>query len=289
MRPLTFFLLTAIILLSACATTSSLVATPPSLALSTAEGLSAVSTALSPTATIIWFPATATDTPFPTIQASATPQLFPGLGQQVFSDDFSDPKNWPNAKPESSGGNSIILERNRLTLALNIPPATFYSLQNGLLLRDFYAEMTVSVNRCSGEDTYGMVFRAASEAYAYRFALNCNGQARVDRIRSDIVSPLQDWLPSGDAPPGAPGEVRMGIWAAGAEMRFFLNGRYQFTVIDPVFKSGTLGVFANASSADGMNVNFSKLTVNSVDYVSPTPTATASKTPKPSRTPRPTP
>jgi hypothetical protein len=81
----------------------------------------------------------------------------------------------------------------------------------------------------------------------------------------------------------------MGVWAAGAEMRFFLNGRYQFSVIDPVFRNGTLGVFASASSPEGMNVNFSNLTVNSVSYVSPTPTATASKTPKPSRTPRPTP
>jgi hypothetical protein len=172
---------------------------------------------------------------------------------------------------------------------LNVAPASLISLQNGLLLRDFYAEVTVSVNRCFGPDLYGMLFRAASAAYAYRFVLNCSGQARADRVRNSQVFPLQDWLPSGDAPPGAPGQVRLGIWAAGAEMRFFLNGRYQFSVIDPVFKNGTLGVFASASSPEGMNISFSNLTVNSVSYVSPTPTSTASKTPKPSRTPRPTP
>lgn len=281
MRQRTFLLLIATLLLSACLPASGLEATPP--------GLSAVSTTLSPTATIIWFPATATWTPSPTIEPSATPQPFPGLGPQVFADDFSDPKNWPNAKPEAAGGNSIILERNRLTLALNVPPATLYSLQNGLLLKDFYAKITVSANRCAGADAYGMVFRAASDAYAYRFVLNCTGQARIDRIRGGVVSPLQDWLPSGDAPPGAPGLVTMGIWAAGAEMRFFLNDRYQFTVVDPVFKTGTLGAFASASSPVGMNVSFSNLVVSSVTYVSPTPTATASKTPKPSRTPRPTP
>jgi hypothetical protein len=281
MRQLTFFLLTATLILSACAPTSGADTTPPNLP--------AVSAAVSPTATIVWFPPTATETPFPTIQASATPLPFPGLGSQVFSDDFSNLQNWPGAEPESTGGNSIILDRNRLTLALNVPPATLFSLQNGLLLKNFYAEMTVSVNRCFGPDVYGMLFRAASEAYAYRFVLNCTGQARVDRIRDGQIVPLQDWLPSGDAPPGAPGEVRMSVWAAGAEMRFFLNGRYQFSVIDPVFKTGTLGAFASASSEDGMNISFSNLTVNSVDYVSPTPTATASKTPKPSRTPRPTP
>jgi hypothetical protein len=281
MRQLTFFLLTATLLLSACVPMSNVDVTP--------LGPPAVSEALSPTATIVWFPATATWTPFPTIQPSATLQSFPGLGAQVYSDDFSEPENWPNARPEALGGNNLILDRNRLTLALNVPPASLYSLQNGLLLRDFYAEMTVSANRCSGADTYGMLFRAASEAYAYRFVLNCTGQVRVDRIRGGVVSPLQDWLPSGDAPPGAPGIVKMGVWAAGAEMRFFLNGRYQFSVLDPVFRNGTLGAFASASSPNGMNISFSDLTVNSVEYVSPTPTATASRTPKPSRTPRPTP
>jgi hypothetical protein len=252
-------------------------------------GLPTASTEVSPTATIDWFPATATWTPFPTTEPSATSQPFPGLGPQTFSDDFSDPENWPNTKPEAEGANSLILDNNRLTLALNVSPATLVSLQSGLALKDFYAETTVSVNRCSVGDSYGILFRAASDAYAYRFVLNCSGQARADRIRGGQVFPLQDWLPSGDAPPGAPGEVRMGVWAAGAEMRFFLNGRYQFSVIDPVFRNGTLGVFASASSPEGMNVNFSNLTVNSVSYVSPTPTATASKTPKPSRTPRPTP
>jgi hypothetical protein len=241
------------------------------------------------TATVIWFPATSTWTPFPTIEPSATVQSFPGLGAQVFSDDFSDLQGWRFAKPASSGSNSIILDRNRLTLAVNLPPATLVSLNTGLILTDFYAEMDISINRCFGADDYGMVFRAASEAYGYRFLLNCSGQARVERVRESVTLPLQAWLPSGDAPLGAPGQVRMGIWASGVEMRFFLNGRYQFTVIDPLFKSGGLGVYASANSLDGMNVSFSNLIVKAVDYLSPTPSSTPSKIPTSTRTPRPTP
>lgn len=243
----------------------------------------------SPTAVIIWFPATATWTPFPSLEPSVTPMLFPGLGNQIFSDNFSKLQNWSRAKTAGDGANSIILDRNRLTLAANVMPVSLASLNTSLALTDFYAEVTVSVNRCSGLDAYGLLFRAASEAYTYRFLLNCSGKARVERVRDSTTLPLQDWLPSGDAPPGAPGQVKMGVWAAGAEMRFFLNGRYQFSVIDPLFKSGSLGVFVNASSPEGLNISFSDLTVNSVEYVSPTPTATPSKTPLPSRTPRPTP
>ena len=243
----------------------------------------------SPTATIAWFPATSTWTPFPTIVPSPTILPFPGLGGVIYQNDFSDLKTWSFAQPQGNGSNNIILDRNRLTLAVNNSPAALFSLNNLPALTNFYAEMAVSVNRCFGQDTYGLLFRAASGAYTYRFLLNCSGQVRMEQVRGGTTLPLQTWVPSGDAPPGAPGLVKMGVWASGAEMRFFLNGRYQFSVVDPVFKSGSLGVYVNAISPNGMNISFSDLTVNSVDYVSPTPSNTPTKTATPSRTPRPTP
>ncbi len=244
-------------------------------------------TDLTPSPTIVWFPPTSTWTPFPTPVASPTVEGRPGLGVETFSDDFSEPKSWQGAKPESDGSNSIIVNRNRLTLAINLPPATLFSLRNDLQLRNFYAEVNVSVNRCEGGDAYGMLFRAAGNQDSYRYVLACNGQLRVERLQAGKVNILQDWLPSGDVPSGAPGEVRLGIWAAGVELRFFLNGRYQFSVIDPVFHNGTLGLFVNAASPSGMNISFSELAVYDVSYVSPTPSATPRKTPTPTRTAKP--
>ena len=211
----------------------------------------------------------------------------PGLGDQTFSDDFSDAKPWPGAKPASEGSNNIIVNGNLLTLAVNTPPATLFSLRNDLQLTNFYAAVNVSVNRCAGNDTYGMLFRAAGSQNAYRYVLACNGKLRAERLQAGKVILMQDWLLSGDAPPGAPGQVQLGVWAAGVELRFFLNGRFQFSVIDPVFHNGTLGFFINASSPVGMNIGFSDLTVNAVSYLSPTPTATSTKTPIPTRTPKP--
>ena len=112
---------------------------------------------------------------------------------------------------------------------------------------------------------------------------------RVDRVRGGEVYPLSKWELSGDIPISLPGKVKIGVWAAGAELRFFLNDHYQLTVFDPLFKSGVLGYIVNATSEIGMNVSFSNLLVNDVSYVSPTPTSTPSKTPLPSRTPRATP
>jgi hypothetical protein len=94
---------------------------------------------------------------------------------------------------------------------------------------------------------------------------------------------------SGDVPPGAPGEVRIGLWVSGTEMRVFLNGHYQFTVSDPLFASGTLGVFARSGGENAVTITFSDLVVNEVSYASPTPTLTPSRTPTVTLTPRPTP
>jgi hypothetical protein len=280
MRRLAFLPLITVLVLAACAAPG----VNPSPPGPTAVASSFVPADATPTATIVWFPPTSTWTPFPTPQISPTLEALPGLGVDTFSDDFSDAQDWQGAKSESEGGNSIIVNRNRLTLAVNVPPVYLFSLRNDLQLTDFYAETTVNVNRCEGADIYGMLFRAAGNADSYRYALACNGQVRVERLQANKVNVLQDWLPSGDAPLGAPGEVRLGVWISGVEMRFFLNGRYQFSVIDPVFHSGTLGVFVDSANPVGMNISFSNLVVHDVAYVSPTPSPLPSKTPTATRT-----
>jgi hypothetical protein len=80
---------------------------------------------------------------------------------------------------------------------------------------------------------------------------------------------LQQPLASGDVPPGAPGEVRIGVWAVGREMRLFLNGRFQFTVIEPGYPRGTLGVFVNSAGDSPLVVSFSNLVVQNVAYTPP--------------------
>jgi hypothetical protein len=83
---------------------------------------------------------------------------------------------------------------------------------------------------------------------------------------------MQPPTPSGDAPPGAPGEVRIGLWAVGDEMRLFLNDRYQFTLTDPVSPAGAFGVFARAAGDTPVSVTFSDFKVYDVDYLPPTST-----------------
>ena len=88
------------------------------------------------------------------------------------------------------------------------------------------------------------------------------------------IALLSEPIGSSDVPPGAPGEVRIGMWAVGGEMRLFLNGRYQFSVLERTFPSGAFGVFVQSRGDTPVTVTFSDLKVYEVDYIAPTQTQT---------------
>lgn len=221
-----------------------------------------------PTPTIVWFPPSTTPTllAFPTY--TATPEMKPGIGAETLSDDFSDASAsvWDTA---TSNQGSAAINHNRLTLVVQ-PKYYLASMRHELIVSDFYAEITARPSLCRGEDNYGLVVRGVGSSF-YRFVLACNGQVRAERISGGTRLPIHEPVPSGDAP-AAPGEVRIGVWAVGGDLRLFLNGRYQFSVTEGSFPSGGLGVFVRSTGDTPTTVTFSDLKVYEVDYVPPTKT-----------------
>ena len=240
-------------LLSSCSAMDSLLATPTPVPLT--------ETPL-PTATINWFPASATPTPQPSSangKASPTPEMQLDLGDVILEDGFSDETLWDIALSDRA---SSAISNNRLTLSVQ-SELYLFSLRHELILSDYYVEITAQPGLCKGEDHYGLLIRASSATY-YRFALACNGTVRVERYSSGNRLILEGPFLSGDVPPGAPGNVRIGVWAYGKEMRLFLNERFQFSIIDPSFPSGTIGVFVRSEGSTPVVVSFSDLVIQEV-------------------------
>jgi hypothetical protein len=251
----------------------------------TPTGTPTLNSSATPTPSIIWFPATNTPTLFPTRPPTQAEEYHPGIGDLIFSDSFDQPDLW-NAASSAQASASLI--RNRLVLSINgSGPLSILSMRNQPVLGDFYAQAMVDISLCSGKDQYGMIFRATTGGNYYRFTINCSGQLRLERLRAGETYPLLNWVSSGDAPTGAPSEVKLGVWAVGREMRVFLNDHYQFNAFDPVFPDGTLGFFIFASGQTPVTVSFSDLSVYSVFYISPTPSSSPTITFTPRRTPSP--
>jgi hypothetical protein len=235
-----------------------------------------------PTPTIIWFPPTYTPNVLPTQPATPTQEYHPGIGELILADSFDQPEVWNTANSDQA---SASVTRNRLILTISGPgPLSIASLRSQPEVSDFYAEAMADINLCSGKDQYGMLFRASGSAEYYRFVINCSGQLRVERLRAGETYPLLDWLSSGDAPSGAPAQVKLGVWAAGQEIRLFLNDHYQTSLLDPVFSSGTIGFFIRANDQSPVTVSFSNLSVYSVAFI-PTPVTVPSWTPVPTSNP----
>jgi hypothetical protein len=191
------------------------------------------------------------------------------LDDIIATDDFSNVSTWDTALSDQG---SAAISRARLTLAVQ-PGVYLISLQHNVLVGDFYAEITARPSLCRGDDDYGILVRANAITY-YRFSLTCNGMAHAERISVKERHVLHEPVPSGDVPLGAPSEVRIGVWAAGPELRLFLNGRYQFSITDLNLSSGTVGVFAHSTDETPVTVAFSDLVIHAVDYSpisSPTP------------------
>jgi hypothetical protein len=214
--------------------------------------------AVNPTPSVVWFPPTQTPTLFPTIEIPPTPELRPGIGEVLYADDFSTGEGWPLLT--SLRGN-VALGKGTLALTVLEPRASVMSIREGLILSDFYLEITAKTSLCSGEDQYGVMFRVASQADFYRFALSCNGQTRLDRLYGGIASSPQPWMFTSAVPSAPFSTVRLGIWAVGNEMRFFINDHHQFTVSDSLHPSGGIGVFARSAGDTALTVNFLDLRV----------------------------
>lgn len=220
-----------------------------------------------PTATVVWFPPSATPTMPTFATGTAMPEMNPGIGDAILSDDFSDATSWDVA---ASDLGSAAISRNRLTIVVQ-PGIYLASMRRDLAAGNFYAEITARTSLCRGEDNFGLIVRAAGNSF-YRFALACNGTAFVERIKTGTRLTIFEPVPSGDAPLGAPGEVKIGIWAVGAEMRLFLNDRFQFSIVDKSFPNGGFGVYARSMGETPVTVTFSALTVYDVIYTAPTRT-----------------
>jgi hypothetical protein len=186
------------------------------------------------TPTVVWFPPSATSTLLAVPTYTGTPDMSPGIGRVSLEDDFSDKSAsiWDTAKSDNG---SATIHQNRLTLAVQ-PGYYLSSMRRELPLSDFYAEITARPSLCRGEDNYGLIVRGVGSSF-YRFLLSCKGEVWAERISGGTKLAIQEHLPSGDAP-GAPGEVRIGLWAVGSEMRLFRQRSFSVQRTEGTFPSG---------------------------------------------------
>ena len=59
--------------------------------------------------------------------------------------------------------------------------------------------------------------------------------------------------------------MTLGVYAVGDEIRLFANNAFVFSVSDPLFNEGTIGVYARADGDNPVTVSFSEMKIYSVN------------------------
>jgi hypothetical protein len=214
-------------------------------------------TAPHPTETIQWFPATHTPTPMATRTIMPTPDQRPGIGSALLHDAFTDVTIWPTSRNENG---SLAYGKSEFTIAIANPGSSLSSIRPEPFLEDYYLEIIATANLCQQEDSYGLILRATADVF-YRWVVTCSGMSRLERVKSGRYTIMQDWVPSGQIPIGFPAVLKLGVWAKGQEMRFFVGDVYQFSISDPTPASGQIGLFARSQGTTAVTICFSDLTI----------------------------
>lgn len=240
-----------IILLSACLSVS----TPEPLPTPT---LTAVP---SPTSTIEWFPSSPTPEQLPTIAVTPTQEFMSEIGEIIFKDEFLSSDGW--TVPQTDRG-QINITNGEIVIIINEPKSLLVGTLEKPDLQDFYAEITANPVLCTGRDEYGFLFRVFGRNQYYRFSLSCEGEVRLDKIVGAGTFVLYPWTRSASVPPGAPSVSKLEVIAFQDEIRVFINGDPQFTIVDQGLSLGSFGVYARSAGETAVTISFSDLIVREV-------------------------
>jgi hypothetical protein len=120
-------------------------------------------------------------------------------------------------------------------------------------LTDFYIQMEVKTEECSGKDEYGLIVRGpahgAGVSYGYIMAFSCDGYYRLTRLDSADPYSAIDLVPATKSTyieTGADQKNVVAIRAVGKTLTIFANGYQLAEVNDATFSKGRYGVFVQA-------------------------------------------
>ena len=231
-----------------------------------------------PTNTRVWFPPTETHTPLPgSMNRTATPDVRPLSNQIILTDDFSDEQRWEQV---SSTIGTASYGVNELTLALKGERGSLYSFSLNQIPNDYYLEMMIEPNLCSGSDQYGVVFRSQSPQEFYRFSMSCDGQVRLDLVRGSSSVRLVETEQSAQLFSGPYAKLRLAFWVQGDGVKVFINDVVQAEYYRLQWYAGGLGLFGRSNGDNALTVSFSDLTMRTSDPLPPTPVPTLTPTPE---------
>ncbi len=212
----------------------------------------------------------ATFTPLPTFPMIATftptapkePTRQPGdpalqLGEADWTDTFDSPENWALFNGQRSQIEIVDGALRYTMFEAGAGPTWTVSWPE---LSNFYLEVTARMPAsCSGKDRYGLVFRSPDLDQGYRFELACDGTFHAVVFAPDRADEIVIWT-AHEAINSGPNQInRLGVWAEGKVLAFYINGVSVTGLTENTFRSGRFGFMISAEETGDFSAVFDNL------------------------------
>jgi len=211
---------------------------------------------------------TVAPTETPTLEPTATtaPTVNPGDPRQVYgeptwNDSLSSAKNFwkdENDHTKIAAGDGVLLLPGKTTEGWH-----GWSLTYSQKPANFYLEGQFRTQTCSGEDLYGLVFRAGKESSGYFLGFTCDGQYEVRAIdfNNNLDAELVGLKSSPNILTGSNQVNRVGVLAQGDRLTLYANGVQLEEITDGTFASGYIGAFVAAYSTPNFTVEMDEISL----------------------------
>ncbi|HMN15638.1 MAG TPA: hypothetical protein PKD55_25255 [Bellilinea sp.] len=191
-----------------------------------------------------------TAVPEPTAAPTAEPVLsdYPAdnLGEPTLNDAMDDPAQWPSGYTPFT---EIFVSNGQLTLVgSSVMDGWRLSLQKA---KNFFAEVDLEPQACSGADRYGLYFRVPNPESAdqgYLFSLTCSGYYSLRKWDEPFyeMTHLIPWTESAEVNAGSNQPNKLGVLANGDLITLFINGQKVAEINDASYPEGYVGLFVGA-------------------------------------------
>jgi len=218
--------------------------------------------------------ATATQLPTPT-KTIPIPESVRNIGQNVvpkavlWKEEF-EPLRFTDWGTEDSKNFYSAIEDGVFRLITKSRGNRFYSSaapQLDMVGRDYYYEGDVIVDDCTGNDFYGLVFKASLDIDEYFAAtITCIGHYRLIRRVDGFTDPLR--IAVSDVVPPGPGTYRLGILVRSDSFTLYVDGVEVYTQASKDLGkvvSGEFGIYAQSVESEELRVNWDNLIATEIE------------------------
>jgi hypothetical protein len=175
------------------------------------------------------------------------------LGQATWRDGFDGALYW--FLLDSSETKFSVEDGQLKMVSFNAGSFDEWGLSNRAASDDFYVEATVLTGAsCSGQDRYGILFRAVEPTRTYVFSFACNGSYRLYRWDDGDFTALVGWTSASQILSGPNQTNRMGVLAEGNSLKLYANGKLIKSLSDSSFTQGRLGLFIGSAVTPNFTV-----------------------------------